>query len=214
MLVLLINYVGHCLCQVHPGPDAIRDPHPHYRQTHSQTTSNSCKRNLPPTSWPFLVLGATGKSTLASSMTLFFTSNAMAPHTQFLARCLLTIPSIPPLLLLQVKPLGLPTSLSARRGTHTSSSSQSHATNLRQPLTMCIRQKSMTPPKVSMQSPFATLSRTFAAHMAQFPNPTLMTTRPNLSPALNLPSHLLFTQANRRSIRRLPKTPAVQSPKQ
>jgi hypothetical protein len=35
-----------------------------------------------------------------------------------------------------------------------------------------------------------------------------------LSPALNLPSHLLSTQANRRSVRHLPKTPEFRSPKQ
>jgi hypothetical protein len=78
-----------------------------------------------------------GKDTLASYRTLFFTSNAMAPHTQFPAWRLLTIPSIRLLLLLRVKPLKLPTSPSARRGTYTSSSAQSHATNSRQPLTMC-----------------------------------------------------------------------------
>ncbi len=37
MLALLINYnVRHCLCQVHLGPDAIWDPHPQYRRTHSK----------------------------------------------------------------------------------------------------------------------------------------------------------------------------------
>jgi hypothetical protein len=59
-----------------------------------------------------------------------------------------------------------------------------------------------------------TLSLTFAAPMQQFPNPTLTTTWPNLLPASNLPSHLLSTHLNRRSVRCLPKTPVFQSPKQ
>jgi hypothetical protein len=77
-----------------------------------------------------------GKDTLASSRTLFFTSNKMVPHTRFPAQRLLTIPSIRLLLLLLAKLLRLPTSPSARRGTHTSLSAKSHATNSWWPSTM------------------------------------------------------------------------------
>jgi hypothetical protein len=208
MFALLITYnIRHCLCQVHQGPDAMRDSHPHHRQTHSQTTPSSHKRNLLPTSWPFLVLEATGKDTFASSRTLFFTSSATAPHTKFPAWRLLTIPSIRLLQLLCVNQLGLPTLPSAKRGMQTSLSAQSHATNSWQSSMMCITPNSMTPPKVSMQYPFTTSSLRFTAHTPQFPNLTLMTTWPNLSLASNHPSHLLSTHANRRSVRRLPKTP-------
>ncbi len=51
----------------------------------SPPTSNSrfMRRNLPPTSWPFLALENTEKDILASSRTQFFTSNATAPHSPF-----------------------------------------------------------------------------------------------------------------------------------